>query len=152
MKISHSLAFSVVILVAVAAVFFWLDHSGNQSQNLRRVVKCRSAVIDQSVLDLDADTSLIGAFISFDRMPLATDTVDRLAQLGVSLDIGSQIFEISGNILAQIPTASLCDLSKLPAVQSIFIPEQNQADRADQLPSNIILDTGPMTPPAPVTE
>lgn len=128
MKVSYSLAFFVLILLMVAAVFFWLEQSSDNSRTLRRIISCRSEVLDDSVLGLEADTTLIGAFITFDKVPLATSTKEKLKSLEVSLDEGSQIFEISSNILAKIPTASLCELSKVPGISSIFIPKLNTGE------------------------
>lgn len=122
MKISYSLAFFVLILLVVAAVFVWLEGDNQNSPTLRRLVNCRSEILDDSVLDLSADTTLIGAFITFDQMPLSAETKDSLNKLSVVIDEGSQIFEISSNVLAQIPTASLCALSEMKSVKSIFIP------------------------------
>lgn len=128
MKVAYSLAFFVLILLLVAGVFFWLEQSSDHTQTLRRIVQCRSEVLDDSVLGLDADTTLIGAFITFDKIPLSTSTKEKLKSLDVTLDEGSQIFEISSNILAKIPTASLCELSKVPGISSIFIPELNTGE------------------------
>ena|SRR3989344_2464166 len=127
MKISHSLAFLVLILLLVAGLFFWLENSDfGRQPTLRRVVDCRNEAIDDSVLELDADTTLIGAFITFERTPLDQLTKDKLAALDVVLDEDSQIFETTSHVLAQIPTVSLCELSKIEGVKSVFIPAINQ--------------------------
>lgn len=128
MKISHSLAFLVLVLLLVAGLFFWLENSGLGSKpTLRRVVDCRSQVLDDSVLDLDADTTLVGAFISFEQMPLDQLTKDKLAALAVEIDESSRIFDSSPYVLARIPTASLCQLSQIAGVKSIFIPAVDPA-------------------------
>lgn len=129
MKTTYSLVFFVLLVLLVAAIFFsWNVYYGARSRTLNQVLKCHDDIIDDSIFNLDAKTTLIGAMISFDKLPLPQLTKDKLAALGIVLDDSSQIFDISSYLIARIPTASLCALSQLPGVTSIFIPENDNED------------------------
>lgn len=125
MKTSYSIAFLVLVLLAVFAFFIWLKNTGEYKPTLRRVVNCNSSIIDDSVLSLDAKTTLLGAMITFDKMPLSQEILDKLKSLNVILIEGSQIFEIDSNVSAHIPTVSLCELSKIKGISAIFLPPTN---------------------------
>ncbi len=125
MKTSHSFAFFVLILIAVAAVFFFLDRRGsNQPQVLLQTLSCQSDKIDASVYNLQGNTSLIGAFVSFKALPLSDNDKKFISDLGVKLKEDSQIFDY---MLAEIPTDNLCDLVNQDIVTKVFIPNLNAA-------------------------
>lgn len=125
MKTSHSFAFFVLILIAVAAVFFFLDRRGSdQSKVLLQTLSCQSDKIDASVYNLQGNTSLIGAFISFKTLPLPDEDKQSISDLGVRLKEDSQIFDY---MLAEIPTDKLCDLVGKDIVARVFIPKVNGA-------------------------
>lgn len=125
MKTSYSIAFLALVLLVVSGFFLWLKNTGEHKPTLRRVINCRSSIIDDSVLSLDADTTLFSALVTFDKMPLSQEIRDKLLLLNVALEEGSQIFEIDSNIIAYIPTVSLCELSKIKGISSIFVPPTN---------------------------
>ncbi len=121
MKLIYSLVFFVLL---VGVIFFYINNqNANKRPTLRNVVGCFDEVIDDSILDLDEDTTLIGAFVTFETMPLSEQIQQELDNLNIVLDHGSQVFEASAHVLAQIPTASLCNLAQIEGVQSIFIPQ-----------------------------
>lgn len=131
MKTSHSLVFFVLILLVGSAIFLWLSYGAGYRRTLSKVVDCHSEIIDDSILNLDADTTLIGAIVSFKQAPLAQSLKDKLDSLDVKLEENSQIFELSPYFIAEIPTASLCELSKLEDVTKIFIPEEKKETNTD---------------------
>lgn len=125
MKTSHSFAFFVLILLAVAAVFFFLDkRSAGQQKILLQTLSCQSDKIDASIYNLQGNTSLIGAFVSFKSLPLSDDDKKAISDLGVKLKEDSQVFDY---MLAEIPTDKLCDLVGYDVVTRVFIPKINGA-------------------------
>lgn len=123
MKASHSFVFFILIVIVIGGVFSLINkYNSHQTKTLRSVVGCFDEVIDDSILNLEAETTLFRAFITFQSMPLSNEDSLKLNNLNIVLETDSQIFEISPNIIAQIPTTSLCELAKLESVQNIFIP------------------------------
>ena len=124
-KTTHSLIFFILIFLALAAIFFVLNKkSAGQVKTLRQTLGCHYQTIDDSILNLDGATTRLLAFITFKQTPLDQPTLANLDKWGVELDEGSWIFD---HVIAQIPTANLCDLAADPAVKMIFIPqEENQ--------------------------
>ena len=121
MKTSHSIVFFVIILVAVAGVFLFLEHQSKQVPNIVQYqVACATEKIDQSIYELDGNTSLIGAFIRFSEIPLSEESKTKLTDLNIKLDEQTWIFDY---VVAQIPTNKLCDLADLDFVSRIFLPE-----------------------------
>jgi len=117
----NTIIFSVITIVLVAMLaFFIIRETPNQLKTLRQTIGCADETISDSVLDLDSRTTLIGAFISFDKAPDA-DLRQKMVQLDINLDENSWIFDDS--VLAQIPTRSLCQLGKTDGIRLIFIPE-----------------------------
>jgi len=121
MKTSYSIAFFVILLLVVfGVVFFYEQKTTKQPKVLYQTLECNSDKIDTSVADLDSDTSLIGAMITFKTVPLSQATKDKLDQLQVVLDDQSWIFDY---VVARIPTDSLCELTAQDEVVKVFIPE-----------------------------
>ena len=121
MKTSHSIAFFVVLLVVVlGAVFLYEQKTADQPKVLLQTLECHSDKIDTSVADLDSDTSLIGAIITFKSVPIDEATRAKLDELKIVLDETSWIFDY---VVAKIPTDSLCELTTQEQVTKIFIPK-----------------------------
>ena len=118
--------FFVLLVVVIAAIFFFVDKfQASGPLTLRQTIDCHDLTITDSIMGLDGDTTLIGAYINFKALPLNVDSMKKMNDLEILLDDRSQLFEISPYILAEIPTASLCELAKDENVVSIFIPEGN---------------------------
>lgn len=124
MKAKYSFVFFVLLVVIIAAIFFFINKfQVKGSATLRQTLDCHDLTIDDSIMDLSGDTTLIGAYINFESLPLDADALKKMDDLDILLDSRSQLFEISPYILAEIPTASLCELAKDENVVLIFIPE-----------------------------
>lgn len=119
MKRNHSIVFFVIIFVVIAAIFLFEKLSGGQDGPLAKAVGCESTKIDQTVYDLQENTSLIGAFVVFDRVPISEDDKQALADIKVRIDENSWLIDYAR---AEIPTDSLCALAELENVKKIFIP------------------------------
>lgn len=121
MKISHSIVFFVIILVIIAGLFFLNNKkSASQEKILLQTMECQSDKIDQSVYNLQGNTSLIGAFVSFKQVPLSQADQQAIADLGIKLDETSWLMDY---VRAEIPTNSLCQLTQLDSVKKVFIPQ-----------------------------
>ncbi|MBT6691429.1 hypothetical protein HOB10_03815 [Candidatus Parcubacteria bacterium] len=121
MKTSYSIAFFIVLLIVVSGlVVFYEKEDEGKSKVLLQTLECHSDKIDSSVSDLDSDTSLIGAMISFKAVPIDEDTKNKLTELQIVLDEHSWIFDY---VVAKIPTDSLCELTSQEQVTRVFIPE-----------------------------
>jgi len=116
----------VVSLLAIALVlgliFYFTNKAPVEQNTLAYAAGCSSDKIDASIYSLSSNTSLIGAFISFDKVPISDDVKNELASLGVYLRDDSWIFDYA---LAEIPTGSLCALADYDFVTSVFIPQKN---------------------------
>jgi len=121
MKISQSASYFLIILVSLAVLSIFLsDRSNRQDKILLQTLACQSDKIDDSILNLNAKTTLIGAFISFKKVPISQTEKEQLYQEGILLDEKSWIFDY---VQAQIPTNSLCALVQEPNVSRVFIPD-----------------------------
>ena len=124
MKTSYSVVFFVLLLLITAGVVLFLSKKdADKPKTLLQTLNCYSEKIDKSVLDLDSHTSLIGAMISFDKLPLDDELKNKLNSWGIELNNGSAIFEY---VLAEIPTSNLCSLVEEEQVKSVFIPTPNR--------------------------
>ncbi|PIR07208.1 MAG: hypothetical protein COV55_00500 [Candidatus Komeilibacteria bacterium CG11_big_fil_rev_8_21_14_0_20_36_20] len=120
MKTSYSFIFFILIFLIVAAIFLILNkETAGQEKTLRQTLGCYFGPIADSVLDLRADTTLVGAFISFREVPLPDETRKELDDLNIVLDERTWIFDY---VLGEIPIDSLCPLAEDKSVKSIFIP------------------------------
>jgi len=120
MKINHSFIFYVLIFLLIAALFFILNkQSASQEKTLRQTLDCYFGPMADSILDLEADTTLVGAFISFKHIPLSTEMREELNNLKITMDERTWIFDY---VLAEIPTESLCSLAENKEIKAIFIP------------------------------
>lgn len=90
---------------------------------------CKSGKIDESILNLHSDTSLVGAYVNFSQSPDDKESKEALDRLDVYLDEGSQLFEISPKIYARIPTENLCDLVRLEIVSYVSLPKDNNTQK-----------------------
>lgn len=122
MKTIHSIVFFVLVLVVVAFIFLILDKAENKEEKiLLQTLSCQSDKIDASIYNLKGTTSLIGALIAFDSVPLSEEQLLDLLSMGVVVDEGSLVIDY---MYAKIPTASLCDLVSEDYVVRVFtIPE-----------------------------
>ena len=126
MKSSYSIAFFILIFIAIFLIFsfIWKDKPAEQ-KILLQTLKCQSDKLDSSIYNLRGDTTLIGAYINFKSFPLDDALRQKLDNWGVTLRENTQIFDIDGFIQAEIPTDSLCSLVAEEAITRIFIPELN---------------------------
>ena len=112
-----------MIAIVLGIIFYFSNKEPLLDENvLKYTVGCDSDKIDASVYSLRGDTSLIGAFITFDQVPISEDVRTELTRLGVSLREDSWIFDY---VLAQIPTESLCHLADYDFVANVFIPTES---------------------------
>ena len=109
-----------MLIVVAGIVVFYEKKNVDQPKVLLQTLECHSEKIDGSVADLDSDTSLIGAMISFKTIPISEATKNKLDELEIILDEQSWIFDY---VVAKIPTDSLCDLANQEQVTKIFIPQ-----------------------------
>lgn len=120
MKTSHSIVFFVVILIAIAGVFFFVNSkSASQTKVLLQTMECQSDKIDQSVYNLQGNTSLIGAFIVFKKVPISEADRQIISDLNIKLDEKSWLMDYAR---AEIPTDSMCGLVNMDNVKKVFIP------------------------------
>jgi len=118
MKTSNAIVLFVLVFILIFGLFLLLKNTEPSAPaTLGQSLDCTSQKLDQSVLELDSDTDLLRAFISFNNLPLSTEIEQRLADLNVIMDENSLIFD---NIWATIPVESLCDLVAEEDIKSIF--------------------------------
>jgi len=120
MKTSNVFWLFILVFFLVIGLFFFLNKSASQNQsdfNLSQVLSCSSEKLDQSVLSLPSNSQVIGAFISFNAMPLPLEFEKDLQDQGVILDVNSLIFD---QMWAEIPVKSLCWLNEQAEINSIF--------------------------------
>ena len=122
MKKDHITVFLVIIAIVLGIIFYFTNEEPVDENILQYTVGCESDKIDASVYALKGNTSLIGAFITFDQVPISDDVRAELTNLGVLLREDSWIFDY---VLAQIPTESLCHLADYDFVTGVFIPREN---------------------------
>ena len=126
MKAKYSSVFFVLLIVIIAAIFLFINKfQASGPKTLRQTLDCHHQTITDSIMELDGDIALIPAYINFKSLPLDADSLKKMSDLNVLLDARSQLFEISPYILAEIPTASLCELARDENVISIFRPEES---------------------------
>ena len=119
MKKQHITILLVIIAVVLGIIFYFSTKPLEDKNILQYTAGCSSDKIDASIYRLKGNTSLIGAFISFDKMPIEDTTKVELDKLGVEIDEESQIFDY---LYATIPTEVLCDLAEYDFVKRVFIP------------------------------
>jgi hypothetical protein len=119
-KKDHIVVFLVIIALVLGVIFYFNNPSEEQQNTLEYTAGCSSDKVDVSVYSLKGDTSLIGAFVSFKKIPISPEIEAELIKLGVALEEDSWIFDYA---LARIPTSSLCVLAEYDFVKSIFIPQ-----------------------------
>ena len=119
MKKEYITIFLVIIAIVLGIIFYLTNKPVENKNTLQYTAGCGSDKIDASVYSLKGNTSLIGAFISFDKVPISENTRVELDRLDVYLDENSWIFDY---VLAQIPTESLCDLAEYDFIKGVFIP------------------------------
>lgn len=123
MKISHSASYFLLILVSIALVLLFFNNKSKTTDKiLLQTLDCQSDKLDRSILDLNAKTSMIGAYISFKTLPLTEAERAKLNKYKIIIDEKSWIFDYAQ---AQIPTQSLCPLIQEANVQRVFIPQFN---------------------------
>jgi hypothetical protein len=121
MKTSYAVVFFVLLFLIIGGVFLFLSRQDvAQPKILLQTLRCSSDKIDRSILDLDGRTSLIGAMISFKKVPLADNLKNKLTAWQVELDEKSWIFDY---VIAKIPTKNLCSLVQEEQVTNVFIPQ-----------------------------
>lgn len=121
MKTSYAVGFFIMLFLVVSGLVLFLSKKDvAQPKILLQTLGCSSDKIDKSILDLDGRTSLIGAMISFQKIPPSDGLKNKLNSLRIKLDEGSWIFDY---VVAQIPTDSLCSLVQENEVRSVFIPK-----------------------------
>ena len=121
MKTIHSVVFFVLVLVVVAFIFLILkENRPDEDKILLQTLDCQSDKIDASVYNLQGHTSLVGAIITFNRIPLSEDERKTLTELGIVLDEDSLIID---HMIARIPSESICPLVEIENISIIFIPE-----------------------------
>lgn len=113
----------IIIAIVLGIIFYFNTRVVIDTNTLEYTAGCASEKIDASVYSLSADTRLIGALLTFQKVPLDDSVYDDLQNLGVSLEENSWVLDYT---LAQIPTESLCDLADRDFVKYIFIPKDNQ--------------------------
>lgn len=123
MKISQSASYFLLILISMALVLTWVNKKDNQSDKiLLQTLACQSDKIDRSILNLNAKTSLIGAYISFDKVPISEADRNQLNKYKVVIDEKSWFLNYAQ---AQIPTNNLCALVQEENILRIYIPQFN---------------------------
>jgi hypothetical protein len=121
MKTSYTVVFLLLLFLIIGGVvLFFSQQQAGQPSILLQTLACSSDKIDKSILDLDSQTSLIGAMISFKKVPLESNLQQKLTDLKIELDEKSWIFDY---VIAKIPTNSLCFLVQEEQVKSVFIPQ-----------------------------
>lgn len=123
MKTSNVIWLFILIFLMVFGLFLFLSKSASKTpQNLEQTLECyNSPKLDPTILTLPENTINIKAFISFESLPLSTDQEKELADLGLMLDKNSGVFEY---LWANIPVASLCQLTARQDIKSIFTLKQ----------------------------
>ncbi len=130
MKIGHSITFlAVVLLVASGFFFFFRHYEASENRVLLQSLDCNSEKIDKSITDLTADTKTVGALVAFDRTPINDELRKKIEDLDIKIDETNWILDY-GRL--EIPTASLCELVKLPQITRIFIPNQQYGITVNQ--------------------
>ena len=120
MKKEYITVFLIIIAIVLGIIFYFTNNKLEKPNNsLQYTVGCSSAKIDASVYSLRGDTSLIGAFITFNEIPITDATKAELTKLGVVLLEDTWTFDYA---LAEIPTDSLCTLADYDFVKYVFIP------------------------------
>ena len=119
MKNEHITIFLVIIAIVFGIVYYFNAKPVEDKDVLKYTTGCDSEKIDDSIYKLKGTTSLIGAFISFDKVPIEEATKDELDKLGIQIDEDSQILDY---MYATIPTEALCDLAEYDFVKRVFIP------------------------------
>ena len=122
MRKDHIAIFLVAMAIILGIIFYFNGFKSENKNVLKYTAGCSSEKIDPSVYGLRGDTSRIGAFISFAKVPLSEDVRGQLTELGVSLKEDTWIFDYA---IAEIPTESLCILAERDFVKGIFIPQTN---------------------------
>jgi hypothetical protein len=122
MKKDYIAIFLIIIAIVLGIIFYFTNEDPADENILQYTVGCESDKIDASVYSLKGNTSLIGAFITFNEVPISDDVRTELTNLGVLLREDSWIFDY---VLAQIPTESLCHLADYDFVTNVFIPTEN---------------------------
>ena len=122
MKTSNAIVLFILVFILIFGLFLLLKNTNpSVPATLGQGLDCTSLKLDQSILELDNDTDLLRAFISFNNLPLSTEIEQRLADLNVLMDENSLIFD---NIWAIIPVESLCPLVAEEEIKSIFTLKQ----------------------------
>lgn len=122
-KNDYIVSFLLIIAIVFSIIFYFNARPLVKDKNvLQYTAGCNSDKIDASIYSLRGDTSLIGAFISFDKVPITDEARAELTKLGVFLREDSWIFDY---VLAEIPTNSLCHLADFDFVTGVFIPQEN---------------------------
>ncbi len=121
MKTIHSVVFFVLVLVVVAFIFLILkENRPDEDKILLQTLDCQSDKIDSSIYNLQGNTSLVGAIITFKKIPLSEDERNLLSELGIVLDEDSLIID---HMIARIPSDSICSLVEMENISRVFIPE-----------------------------
>ncbi|MFA6466321.1 MAG: hypothetical protein WCV71_00475 [Patescibacteria group bacterium] len=122
-KNDYIVSFLLIIAIVFSIIFYFNARPLVKDKNvLQYTAGCSSDKIDASIYSLRGDTSLIGAFISFDKVPIDDTIRAELTKLGVFLREDSWIFDY---VLAEIPTEALCNLADYDFVTGVFIPQEN---------------------------
>ena len=130
MKTSHSIVFFVLMLIAIAFIFFFIFKAQPVEQKvLLQTLDCQSDKIDQSIYNLRGDTSVLGAFITFKSVPISEETRKQVTDLGVIIKDTTWIFDY---VMAEIPTDKLCPLVENEEIIRVSIPTINQAVYKDK--------------------
>ncbi|MCB9802780.1 hypothetical protein H6761_02040 [Candidatus Nomurabacteria bacterium] len=123
MKITNTIWLFILIFLMVLGIFLFLNKSASKTpKNLEQTLACYdSEKLDQTILALPQETQTLRAFISFQSLPLSEELEQELKNLEISLDYNSVVFDY---IWATIPVNSICQLTDLSAVKSIFTSGQ----------------------------
>mgnify|MGYP006863480860 FL=1 len=121
MKTTYSIAFFVLILVAVVGFFLILEKEGLvPDRTLGQTLPCHLDKISDNVLALDADTSLMRVMVSLKTLPMNDQIEARMNELGIYIYKDKQLFNY---VVVDVPTESLCDLVQEEQITKVFMPE-----------------------------
>jgi len=127
-KKHHIFLFLLVVIILIIVAYTSYKEKVRKN-SLPKILSyhldCQSDKIDEYILNLHSDTSLIGAYVEFDQLPRDKATRKVLEKGDIELDERSQLFEISPKIYARIPKESLCDLVALETVKYISMPHDD---------------------------
>lgn len=130
-KANHVLWFCLIAIFFVVISYYGYKKEVRKKDlpsTLGYHIECQSDKIDQTVLKLHKDTTLIGAYVQLDDLSFDEDSQRIIDEGNIFIDEGSRLFEIAPKVYARIPVDSLCDFVSLDDVKYISIPENKNEE------------------------